>query len=355
MSPTIEELEAKYGPLVAAARPGPVVPVRTTATEPRESRFGFMDGAAFILDPPKGHHNVWGDGLESLWSEGQALVIAGSTGAGKTTLAAQLAMCRIGLDTELLGFPVAPGGRRTLYFASDRADQASRVFGRLVTEADRDVLRDRLQFLRGSPPLTLAKDPDLLLEMCAEADADTVMLDSLKDMSLGVIDEVLVSGVFRGIQRVLNEGIQVLVLAHLVKTDKRPTINSVYGSVNIINSAGSVLLVDGAPGSTTVDITHEKPPVVAVAPMRVIHDHATGRSRLAPRVAGTTTLDVQAFVSANPGATAEDVADGMSMSLSTARRRLKDAAKAGLIEPNAGRTGGPGGSSSVTYWPPDAT
>jgi hypothetical protein len=47
----------------------------------------LVDGARFILDQPSTIPAVWGEGAQVLWAEGEALMIAGGQGLGKTTLA----------------------------------------------------------------------------------------------------------------------------------------------------------------------------------------------------------------------------------------------------------------------------
>src|SRR5690606_35653346 len=72
-------------------------------------------GGSWVLDIPDTTPAVWGEGDDVLWSAGEALMICGQQGVGKTTLAHQLIRARLGLDTQVLGFPVAPADRRVLY------------------------------------------------------------------------------------------------------------------------------------------------------------------------------------------------------------------------------------------------
>ncbi len=61
------------------------------------------------------------------WVEGEALLIVGPSGVGKTTLTGQLVRARMGLgDGLVLGMPVSPG-RRVLYLAMDRPAQIARA------------------------------------------------------------------------------------------------------------------------------------------------------------------------------------------------------------------------------------
>ena len=55
-----------------------------------------------------------------------------------------LGRCAFGEYAELLGYPIKPGARRTLYLAMDRPQQAARSFRRMVGEGWRSELDDRL-------------------------------------------------------------------------------------------------------------------------------------------------------------------------------------------------------------------
>jgi len=55
----------------------------------------MLQGGAFILDAPKDVPAVWG--------EGEPLILAGPSGVGKTTLAQQLVLARLGLAGPVLG------------------------------------------------------------------------------------------------------------------------------------------------------------------------------------------------------------------------------------------------------------
>jgi AAA domain len=140
-------------------------------------------GGSFILDGPKGIPAVWGHGQEVLWAEGEPLVIVGPEGVGKTTVAQQVALARIGIgDGKVLGFPVAESAQRLLYLAGDRPAQVRRSFLRMVEDTDRATLDQRLMVWPGPSPSDFGKHPRTLLDMARAADADTVVVDSLKDV-----------------------------------------------------------------------------------------------------------------------------------------------------------------------------
>jgi hypothetical protein len=64
-------------------------------------------GGDFILDEPEIVPAVWGTGERVLWAEGEGIMITGHQGVGKTTVAQQLVLHRIGLRAGgFLGLPV---------------------------------------------------------------------------------------------------------------------------------------------------------------------------------------------------------------------------------------------------------
>lgn len=255
--------------------------------EPADARYAFARGGSFILDTPADPQPIWGRPGEVLMADGEALIIAGGQGLGKTTLAQQLALGRAGLVEydNLLGLPIQPGQRRVLYLAMDRPRQAARSFRRMVREAMRGELDERIVVWQGPPPLDLARNTALLLAMCREADADTVIVDSLKDAAIGLSDDEVGAGYNRARQTAVAAGVQLVELHHNRKTlngakAERPNIDDLYGSTWLPSGAGSVLLLTGAPGDPIVGLHHLKQPADEVGPLQVIHDHETGRSQV---------------------------------------------------------------------------
>jgi hypothetical protein len=57
----------------------------------------LVAGGDFVLDEPETIPAVWGDGERVLWTEGEGVMITGHQGVGKTTVAQQLVLHRIGL------------------------------------------------------------------------------------------------------------------------------------------------------------------------------------------------------------------------------------------------------------------
>lgn len=259
-------------------------PARTTGGDWRQ---GLTPGGTFILDTPDDTPPLWGTGGRSLWAPGEALIIAGPQGTGKTTIAQQLGLGRIGFPeyAELLDLPIAPGEKNLLYLAMDRPAQARRSLRRMVGDTWHTELNQRLTVWPGPPPRDLARNPNLLTEMCRAANADTCIVDSLKDAFLGLTDDEAAAAWNRARQTALREGIQLVELHHNrkpaagVKSDG-PTISDVYGSTWITSGAGSVILLNGQPGDPIIKLHHLKQPAEEVGPLSIVHDHDHGRSTI---------------------------------------------------------------------------
>ncbi len=268
------------GDLRAAARsltpPGPDQEPPTPQTDQEGQgtpTYAFVPGGSFILDTSPDPEPLWGSGTEVLLAEGEALIIAGGQGLGKTTLAQQLTLgrCGFGEYADLLGWPIKPGAQRTLYLAMDRPNQASRSFRRMVGEQWRADLDDRLVVWRGPPPADLARYTGLLLDLCRRAAADTVVVDSLKDAAIGLTDDEVGAGYNRARQTAIAAGVEVVELHHNRKasnTGKRVVaIDDLYGSTWLTSGVGSVLLLTGAPGDPIVNLQQLKQPADEVGPL----------------------------------------------------------------------------------------
>ncbi|WP_262058558.1 DnaB-like helicase N-terminal domain-containing protein [Streptomyces sp. STR69] len=242
----------------------------------------FVPGGSFILDRPDTVPAIWGEGDNVLWAEGEALIIAGPAGVGKTTVGQQVLLAAIGIRPHALGLAVRPA-KRVLYLASDRPQQAARSMARMVTHEHRDLLNQHLTFWPGPPPKDFIKDPGVLLRLCKQADADMVCLDSLKDMAGELASEEGGQAINSAIQRTLVEGIEVLALHHHRKQGggkeggKEPTsLDELYGSTWITAGAGSVVSLWGAAGDPIVSFKHLKQPSSECGPWRLKHDHPAG-------------------------------------------------------------------------------
>lgn len=311
-----------------------------------------IDGASFAYDLPADTPAVWGAGAEVLWAEGESLIICGPQGVGKTTVAGQLVMARLGLLNHVLGVPVIAGVERVLYLAMDRPQQAARSLGRMLSPDWRDTLHRRLVVWQGPPPHDLAAHPEVLAEMCRRWSADTVVIDSVKDAAVGIAKDEVGAGYNRARQMAIAAGVQVLELHHQVKSGQgggKPTsINDVYGSVWITSGAGSVVLLWGEPGDGLVELRHLKQPVEPVGPWDVRHDHNRGLSMV---VAGTDLWDLARWQSngLSPRAAAcamFSVGEPSRAQIESARRRLDRFVREGRMSVVDGSRGG----SPSTYF-----
>ncbi|HEX5558154.1 MAG TPA: AAA family ATPase [Gaiellales bacterium] len=88
----------------------------------------LVDGATFLQSGDHEVPAVWGDGETVAWASGEALMVVGPQGVGKSTILQQLAMARLGLGRPLLGMEIRHDRRleRLLYIAADRPKQIAR-------------------------------------------------------------------------------------------------------------------------------------------------------------------------------------------------------------------------------------
>lgn len=294
-------------------------------------------GGAFILDVPDTPPAIWGKGSEVLWAEGEALMIVGSSGVGKSTIAGQVVRSIL-FGGEVLGYPVSRKPK-LLYLAMDRPAQLRRSLHRQFTPDERESLDERLVVWEGPPPADLAANPDLLAEMCEEAGADVVVVDSLKDAAVGLSEDAVGAAYNRARQATLAAGVQVLELHHQVKRGANgaaPTaLADVFGSGHLVNGAGSVILLHGQAGDPIVELRHLKQPSDAVGPFKVIHDGPTGTSQIysqadaltLARAAGADGITVPGFAMAM-----FDSQKPTDNEKQKARRKLESLVQSGLLE-----------------------
>ena len=246
----------------------------------------MVTGGSFVLDVPAAVESLWGSEEKVIWPDGEGLMLTGTQGVGKTTLAQQLVLSLIGvLDAPVLGLPVVPG-RRVLYLAMDRPHQIRRAFRRQCRDEHRHLLDEKLVIWKGPPPADLAKHTEILTELAEQADSDVVVVDSLKDAAVGLSEDEVGAGWNRAAQGLLATGRNLLVLHHRKKQAKnaRTGLDDVYGSTWLTSGMGSVVLLDGNPGDPLVEFRHLKFPVSEVGPMKVSHDQASGLMTVAEQV-----------------------------------------------------------------------
>jgi replicative DNA helicase len=266
----------------------------------------------------------------------------------------QVVFARLGLIAQVLGYPVSTTGGRLLYLACDRPKQIARSLHRLATPDQRDELDARLVIWEGPPPADFAKHPSTLLQMCRAAEADTVVIDSLKDVAIGLTDDEVGAGLNRALQLAVANGVEVGALHHQRKGQggaKPKTLEDVYGSTWITAGAGSVILLWGAAGSPLVELIHLKQPVTEVGPFKVEHDHLHGTTCI-HRGFDVLTLLTHSAVPL----TATEVARIMFESSVVkendrlkAQRRLDRLVERRLAVKLPGTKGGEGGSQAAKY------
>lgn len=305
---------------------------------------GDVDGATFALDASSTVAAVWGAGTGVLWPEGEPTMLYGPDGVGKTTIAQQVGLRRIGIgEPELLGLPVAalPDGKKLLYLALDRPRQASRSLRRMVAERDRETLRDRLAVWRGSVPFNILLDPADLVEFALERDVGALIIDSVKDLAPKLSDEETGMAIHRAWQLCVEAGVDVLALHHPRKAqpnNKRPiALSDVYGSRWITAGCGSIILVWGDAGDPIVDLSHLKQPADIVGPFKLLHDNRAGSVIVTDRTPDAIDL-VAGWV--GPGPTVREVAalvygkspdDVKPNEKEKVRRRLNTGVEAGRL------------------------
>jgi replicative DNA helicase len=245
-----------------------------------------VDGATWLESAPADTPAIWGNGRVVLWPEGEPLMIYGPDGVGKTTLAEQLILHRIGVRRDLLlEMPVTTSEGRVLYIAADRPKQARRSLARMVGENEYELLRERLTVWEGPLPFDLSESPRRLLDFTRRLGADTVVIDSVKDVALDLVKDEVGSRVNLAFQLLIANGIELVVDHHPRKdpagTPAKPkTLEDVYGSRWIVAGMGSVLLLWGKAGDLVLELSHLKQPAEELSPAKVLHDHERGVTSL---------------------------------------------------------------------------
>lgn len=246
-----------------------------------------VDGATFVFQVASHEKALWGSKDQVIWSPGEALIITGAPGVGKTTTVQQLILARVGLADQFLGFDVEHTNSKVLYLAMDRPRQIARSMRRMVDEGDRQLLEERLTVWKGPLPYDVADRSDVLLRMAEHYGADTIVVDSVKDAALGLSDSERAGKYNRARQRALAGGIEIVEIAHQVKKGTAgaapKTLADVHGGMELTAGAGSVVLIWGEAGDPIVEFLHLKQPAEVVGPLTLVHNHEAGRTTLENR------------------------------------------------------------------------
>lgn len=240
-----------------------------------------VDGATFILHEPATIPANWGHHDQVLWAEGEGLLLVGPDGVGKTTIAQQLVLARIGLHEDFLGYPVARAIGRVLYIAADRPRQAARSFARMVTDTEAPELQERLIVWPGPLPFDPLTNHHGLADLAQELDATDIFIDSLKDIALDLSKDETGSRLNIALQECVARHLEVCALHHQRKegrdgSGKPNRLADVYGSRWITAGMGSVFCAWGEPGDAIIELLHLKQPAEDVGPLELIHDHTHG-------------------------------------------------------------------------------
>lgn len=313
-----------------------------------------IDGARFILDQPEGIPTIWGRGSQVLWPRGEALMIAGGQGLGKTTLAGQVTAGLLGVgDRCVLGLPVTDMSCKVLYLAMDRPRQIARSLRRQFGPGDRDILSERLVVWEGPPPRDLAANPALLAKMADYYHAGVVVVDSLKDAAVRLAEDAVGAQWNRARQHLLSQGCQLLELHHSTKRGPAGApitgVADVYGSTWLTSGCGSIILLVGEPGDPIVSFRHVKQPAEEVGPYQLLHDQSAGHLSIDFQV---DLLELVKLSGAH-GLTAKEAATAITgkdkpsgAEVEKARRRLNQKVSEGVLV----RLGGDRGRGSTAAW-----
>lgn len=357
--------DAKVGARTVAELP-PAPSLKVVTEQPAESgsepstaiwgEFPPMDAADWMFADEKPQQILWGRDNDVLWADGEALMIAGGMGLGKTTLAGNILRAQLGLEDEVLGLPVARQERPILYLAMDRPRQIRRSLRRQFPSSDADAIRGRLIVRQGPPVADLAVDPPLLARMAMAVGAGCVYVDSLKDAVIGLAEDQVAAAYNRSRQYLLAQGINILELHHNRKFNAQnggTGIGEIFGSTWLTAGAGSVIMLTGDPGDLVIRFHHRKTPVDEVGPFHLNHDPDKGQMT----VSGQVDLVVVVRNAGPNGLTSRDAAMVMyekdrpsDSDAKKAARQLDKLVTRGLLMRVDGERGGPGGSRPTVWF-----
>jgi replicative DNA helicase len=274
------------------------------------ARTRMIGGGAFVSSVGDTVPALWGEGSRVVQAKGEPLMIVGPDGVGKTSIAQQLVLAKIGIRDGLCGFPVTAATGPLLYIAADRPRQAASSMRRMVTEADHAQLDEWLKVWKGPlefDPGSDKCDKGALAALAESVGASEIVIDSLKDVSVDLVKDEVGSRLSVAFQETIARGIELTVLHHQRKEQqggaKPKRLADVYGSRWLTAGMGSVICLWGDAGDLIIELSHLKQPVEDVGPFLILHDHDTGTSS----VHGQTDL-LQAVGRAVHGLTVADAA-----------------------------------------------
>lgn len=305
---------------------------------------------------------LWGSTPDVLWAVDQSLIIAGSSGAGKTTVALQIVAAMITGGGYVLGHYVRglADNERVLYLGLDRPEQIKAAFRRLGIDAedlDRHLIlwTEKVDLIADRTGMTLVRMCEELGDR-AGGKIVAAVVDSLKDVTpSGLASPSVAKRWGTVVRNAIAAGVQIMALHHVLKFtgDTAGTLESLAGSKAITDDAGSVLALVGPPGGICT-LHHAKQALSTVGPLRILHDGVTGISAV---IGSTEPLDVLREAGKD-GATAAGVAlcaygSANRASIERARRALDALVTDGeaTVERGDAKAGGAGGNSPSKYFP----
>jgi AAA domain len=299
----------------------------------------FIDGATFLLSVGLDEPALWGAGDVCLWAPGESLMFVGPPGVGKSTMTHLVVFTRLGLLPDAVGWPVVPGGSKILYLALDRPKQIARAMKRLARTDHWPILRERLVVRNGPLPVDICDEREWLRDQALEIGADTIVVDSLKDVVPNPSDEDRAGRYNQARQIALAAGVEWIELHHNRKGgvgNKEPnTLDDVYGSRWLTAGAGSVVSLFGEAGDVVVSMKQLKTPSGEFFPRKILLDKDTGLIRPFEEL----TIEILLGRVGRSGASARRLAEQLfntkkpdQNQIVKTRSKLKRMVKAGLVE-----------------------
>lgn len=199
-------------------------------------------GMAEAIEP------VWGDETATIWAEGQYMMVYAGTGAGKTTLAAQLIAARCGVMNDFIGYPVKEG-KRALYLSADRPTQFMSMVADMFTPIELEAMADRFYVMKEAPDekvySSYLADVAHYYNMAQMYECDTIVIDSLFNIVTDPNDFNNAKAFTEAVNYACNRGVQCVILHHARKATSEGdagslSLDRVYGAQSFTASAGSV-------------------------------------------------------------------------------------------------------------------
>jgi replicative DNA helicase len=194
------------------------------------------------------------------------------------------------------------------------------------------------------------------MRLVEAANAEAVIIDSIKDAAVRLSDDETGGNVNRAIQSVIAQGVEVMAYHHQRKAqgeNKKPKkLDDVYGSTWLTAGMGSIIVLWGAAGDPVIELLHLKQPAAEVGPLTIIHDATAGKFSI------DGDFDVLIYLRAHPAGVKVlqvavsqwDKANPSKLEIEKTRRKLERLVSDGLAKrDDRGRDGGH--EAAVRYYP----